>query len=180
MTARRSWLLACIAATLVVVAAPRPAAVIPSGSSQGTAVGVAETDQQRTGEPLPTGRVAVNEPPSMAAPHPTSMTVPVAYGRNPDLTPEPQRVTGIASWYRYVPGGAAAGPALRRWLGPSWRGMTVLVCRDQPYVCVSVVLSDFCRCNTAGIKLIDLDLASFAALRAPTFGTVDVVVERVP
>lgn len=121
-----------------------------------------------------------------AAPHPTGGIGAAASYCKPGYcaTPKPKPLTvkggiaGVASWYAYVPGGAAAGPELRKYLGADWRGTTVLVCRTDPSVCVVVVLSDFCRCNTAGIKLIDLDLASFAALRAPTFGTVDVTVKE--
>ena len=31
-------------------------------------------------------------------------------------------IKGRASWYNYVPGGAAAGPRLRAMLGKNWRG----------------------------------------------------------
>lgn len=93
-------------------------------------------------------------------------------------TPAP-KVTGIASWYRYVPGGAAAGPALRRFLGPDWRGQVVTVCATR---CIRVTLSDFCRCDTAGEKLIDLDSDAYAMLAPLRTGIVRVTVtyERKP
>jgi hypothetical protein len=83
-------------------------------------------------------------------------------------------VTGIASWYAYIPGGAAAGPALRTALGPGWRGMSVAVCRTNggAMACVRVTLSDFMRAD----RLIDLDSASFAALMPLSRGLVTVEV----
>jgi hypothetical protein len=83
-------------------------------------------------------------------------------------------VTGIASWYAYIPGGAAAGPALRTALGPGWRGMSVAVCRTNggAMACVRVTLSDFMRAD----RLIDLDSRSFAALAPLSQGIVKVSV----
>lgn len=85
-------------------------------------------------------------------------------------------VHGVASWYRYVPGGAAAGPALRRALGPKWRGQWVRVCTEAR--CVRVHLTDWCQCSKGkpGEKVIDLDVRSFAALALPSRGIVRVVV----
>ncbi len=76
---------------------------------------------------------------------------------------------GQASWYRYVPGGAAAGPRLRSALGPGWRGSTVTVCAA---VCLRVTLSDFMRAD----RLIDLDSRSFAALAPLSQGLTEVTV----
>lgn len=82
-------------------------------------------------------------------------------------------LTGVASYYAYVPGGAAAGPALRAALGRYWRGRSVSVC-TRSGTCVSVRLSDSCQCY--GTRLIDLDTRSFARL-APTWrGVLDVIV----
>ena len=85
---------------------------------------------------------------------------------------------GIASWYAYVPGHAAAGPELRRMLGPSWRGTTVRVCAGGR--CVRVVLSDWCQCwkGTRSERLIDLDSRAFARLAPLPRGLVRVEVTR--
>lgn len=85
-------------------------------------------------------------------------------------------VRGIASWYRYIPGHAAAGPALRRALGPAWRGKVVRVCRVERTfaVCVKVRLSDWCACY--GSRVVDLDVRSFARLGSPSLGLVRVEV----
>jgi hypothetical protein len=45
--------------------------------------------------------------------------------------------SGAATWYDYVPGGAAAGPALRRALGAGWRGTTVMACYRRDCVRVN-------------------------------------------
>ena len=37
-------------------------------------------------------------------------------------------LSGTATWYRYRSGQAAAGPALRAFLGRGWRGSVVHVC----------------------------------------------------
>ena len=81
-------------------------------------------------------------------------------------------MTGLASWYAYIPGGAAAGPALRTALGPGWRGQSVAVCRTDggAMACVRVTLSDFMRAD----RLIDLDSRSFAALMPLSRGLVTV------
>jgi hypothetical protein len=80
---------------------------------------------------------------------------------------------GVATWYRYVPGHAAAGPALRSALGPRWRGKTVKVC-DRAGRCVSAVLSDWCACG--GGRVIDLDHRLFTRLAPPSRGVIHVTV----
>ena len=89
-------------------------------------------------------------------------------------------MTGIASWYAWHPGEAAAGPALRAALGPGWRGATVAVCRTDggAMACVHVVLSGWCACGDRnGVPtVIDLDAASFAALMPLSRGLVTVEV----
>lgn len=79
---------------------------------------------------------------------------------------------GTATWYAYVPGGAAAGPALRRALGPGWRNRTVTVCAGGR--CVRARLSDWCRCP--GGRAVDLDVRSFARLAPPSRGVLPVTV----
>ena len=72
---------------------------------------------------------------------------------------------GTATWYGTGPGAghAAAGPELRRALGPGWRGTTVQVCADR---CVTVVLDDWCACRDRVIDLSDEDFARLAPLSA--------------
>ena len=84
-------------------------------------------------------------------------------------------VRGVASWYRYIPGHAAAGPVLRRALGPAWRGKVVTVCRRTrtSAVCARVKLSDSMARKD---RLIDLDLGTFALFAPPSRGIVYVEV----
>jgi hypothetical protein len=86
---------------------------------------------------------------------------------------------GAATYYRWLPGQAAAGPALRRALGKDWRGSRVLVCRATR--CVSVVLSDWCACGARhGVPtVIDLDVRVFARLAPKSLGVIPVTV-RLP
>lgn len=87
-------------------------------------------------------------------------------------------IRGVATWYDYVPGGAAAGPALRRALGPHWRGTWVRACTTTR--CVRVQLTDWCSCyQDHKPRLIDLDVRSFARL-APTWRGVVMVTVVVP
>lgn len=96
-------------------------------------------------------------------------------------TPRPRPggvvVRGWAVWYPTGRDGlyAAAGPALRKALGPGWRGQKVLVCRHRR--CVEVKLNDFCRCNTGRRKLIDLSDEAFRWLAPLGRGKVWVVVQ---
>jgi rare lipoprotein A (peptidoglycan hydrolase) len=83
-----------------------------------------------------------------------------------------ESVRGIASWYRYIPGHAAAGPTLRRALGSTWRGKVVKVCRGDR--CFSVRLTDWCQCY--GMRLIDLTRTDFARIASPSRGLVKVEV----
>ena len=114
----------------------------------------------------------------------------IATARPPFDQPEPKvetiakprpeaeaRLTGTASWYDYVPGGAAAGPALRSALGKGWRGQTVSVCAEGD--CVRVMLSDWCQCywKQPRERLIDLDVRSFARLAPTSRGVIKVTVQ---
>jgi len=87
-------------------------------------------------------------------------------------------LTGTASWYDYVPGGAAAGPALRSALGKDWRGRKVSVC-EAGAGCISVTLSDWCQCywKQKRERLIDLDVRSFARLAPTDRGVIKVTVQ---
>ena len=72
-------------------------------------------------------------------------------------------IPGVASWYDYRPRQAAAGPALREALGPSWRGQVVTVCAAT---CTKVRLTDWCQCykGQRRERIIDLDRRSFVVL----------------
>jgi hypothetical protein len=76
---------------------------------------------------------------------------------------------GVASWYRWRLGQAAAGPALRT---GRWRGRFVRVCAETR--CVVVRLTDWCACP--GGRLIDLDARSFARIAPLSRGLVRVTV----
>lgn len=86
-------------------------------------------------------------------------------------------LTGLATWYSAAPGHAAAGPALRAWLGSDWRGSFVRVCHGE--ACRTVRLSDWCACGLrSGMPtVIDLARADFGALAAPSVGVIEVTVE---
>lgn len=85
-------------------------------------------------------------------------------------------VTGGATWYTRAPGGAAAGPGLRRALGARWRGRVVYVFTGSRCVlwvnCTRVRLDDWCACG--GGRLIDLSRADFAILAPPSVGVLRV------
>ena len=80
-------------------------------------------------------------------------------------------LTGQATYYDYHQGQAAAGPALRQWLGPDWRGSTVRVCSRA---CVTVTLTDWCACS--GERVVDLDRRDFARLAPLSVGVVAVTI----
>ena len=81
-------------------------------------------------------------------------------------------VPGIATWYRWHPHQAAAGPSLRKALGRNWRGKWVNVTAGNRVI--RVKLTDFCACGHG--RVIDLDKASFAALAPPSAGVLRVTV----
>ena len=104
-----------------------------------------------------------------------SMTDTWIASTTPPATTKPSRaLTGRATWYAYRPGQAAAGPALRRALGKSWRGRTVTVCAGGR--CVRALLTDWCLCSSArgGGRIIDLDSRTFAAIAPLSRGVVRV------
>lgn len=74
----------------------------------------------------------------------------------------PPLVSGVATWYRWHTGEAAAGPALR--VG-DWRGRIVTV--TSAGQAIRVRLTDWCACPG---RLIDLDVRSFATLAPPSMG----------
>jgi rare lipoprotein A (peptidoglycan hydrolase) len=77
-------------------------------------------------------------------------------------------IAGIASWYAYHPGQAAAGPRLRAALGSHWRGRVVRVNG------IRVRLTDWCGCPSG--RVIDLHRADFARLARPSAGLIRVIV----
>lgn len=95
------------------------------------------------------------------------------------LNPQPTRnaasLEGVATWYRYVPGQAAAGPRLRAMLG-EWRGQSVAVTANGRRIVVT--LTDWCACG--GDRIIDLDRRDFAKLANPSVGVLRVSVSALP
>ena len=135
----------------------------------------------RAYEPDPATHSPSAVPPVESSPTPTTGTRP-AVGAAPHRTatppvhPQPAHdaLSGLATWYAAPAGAAAAGPALRAFLGRSWRGTRVLVCASGR--CVRVTLSDWCACG--GGRVVDLDAAAFAALAPLSRGVVRVTVAR--
>ena len=125
---------------------------------------------------LTQGRAGASQQPrtAAAADGPAALLPSVA-SRQPTNAPANVSATGQATWYRYHPGQAAAGPALRAWIGKGWRGTTVLVCAKA---CVVVRLTDWCACK--GERIVDLDSRSFRALAPLSQGVVRVTVSRLP
>ena len=80
-------------------------------------------------------------------------------------------VTGTATWYRYHPGQAAAGRALRQALGSGWRGTVVTVTANGH--AVRVRLTDSMGRTS---RLIDLDPHDFARLAPLSAGVLRVTV----
>lgn len=147
-------------------AAPRSAHDIPAGS-----VGFAEPDRGRIG--APPSPAAPADPTALPADHAaTAVVVPADDAPAPEAS-MPAGLVGIASWYRYVAGQAAAGPRLRAALGPGWRGMVVVVSG------LSVRLTDWCQCfeGRADERLLDLDSRTFSRLAQLTRGLVAVEVQ---
>ena len=83
-------------------------------------------------------------------------------------------IRGSATWFRAPAGTAAAGPALRAFLGPRWRGTVVTVTANGH--AVTARLTDWCACGHG--RVIDLDRRLFAALAAPSRGVLRVTVSR--
>jgi hypothetical protein len=96
-------------------------------------------------------------------------------------TPAPRQrprngLSGAATWYAASASTAAAGPALRRLLGRSWRGQTVTVRVNGRSV--RVVLRDWCACGPRhGVPtLLDLSDDAFARLAPLSRGVLRVEV----
>jgi hypothetical protein len=77
----------------------------------------------------------------------------------PTVTAKGHGLTGVATYYAYHEGQAAASHPLQRAIGTGWRGTKVSVCLKAH--CVEVVLTDSCWCPK-GNRIIDLDKRDFA------------------
>jgi rare lipoprotein A (peptidoglycan hydrolase) len=69
---------------------------------------------------------------------------------------------------------AAAGPLLRKALGPGWRGRRVTVCHAGR--CARVTLNDWCLCSK-GRRLVDLSDEAFRRLAPLGRGVIDVTIQ---
>ena len=72
-------------------------------------------------------------------------------------------ISGVATYYAYHQGQAAAARALRAFLGPEWRGMTVTVCAQ---LCLRIRLTDYEASAIPG-RLIDLSSGDFRRICGP-------------
>jgi len=127
-----------------------PSPALAAGTPRPSAIGGVPADAAMT---MPVSRPAIQQ---------TAKSEPVAGG-----------LAGQATWYRWRPGEAAAGPALRAALGPGWRGTRVTVCAGAG--CVEVRLTDFMASRIPG-RLVDLDARAFNALGPLSVGVLRVTV----
>jgi hypothetical protein len=86
-----------------------------------------------------------------------------------------RNISGTATWHATGRDGpfAAAGPLLRKAIGPGWRGNQVLVCLRAR--CIIVTLSDWCLCSH-NRRLVDLSDEAFRALAPLSRGVLKVSV----
>lgn len=88
---------------------------------------------------------------------------------------------GYATWFATGRSGlyAAAGPALRKAIGPGWRGSHVLVARYGTRKGIEVVLNDWCACGPRNgmSTLLDLSDEAFRALAPLSRGVIRVAVD---
>lgn len=115
-------------------------------------------------------------PPTMPTEVPASTPVATTFPTPSLPGPSIHSVVGVATWYAYKDGQAAAARALRLFLGPSWRGMTVTV--TGPRGSERIRLTDYESSAIPG-RLIDLDSRSFATICGPlSMGVCRVSVSR--
>lgn len=88
-------------------------------------------------------------------------------------------IGGRATWYAASGMIAAAGPALRHYLGARWRGSLVAVELVGSGRAVVVRLTDWCLCTGHGGRLIDLSDDAFVQLAPLSRGVVAVGITRV-
>lgn len=159
-------LAAALVAALILGAHPAPRGAVPASA----------TAELPPGTPGITAVVAPRAPPP---PAPTASSTSDAAWSAPaaavQATERRAAVVGVASWYATGPANvAAAGPALRRSLGPHWRGTLVLVEANGRQVVVR--LGDWCACRT---RIIDLPASAFARLAPLSVGVIRVSVVTV-
>jgi len=132
--------------------------------------------QPRTLSPAASAPATV-APSASSVPTPTPVRIPATTER---AASKAGTLRGVGTWYAYVPGQAAAGPALRAALGPKWRFRSVSVCVTDggAMACVHVVLSDWCACadRPGGPTLVDLDWRSFRQLMPLSRGVITIEV----
>lgn len=106
----------------------------------------------------------------------TALALAAVLALHPAMTPG---IEGRASWFHVEGNVAAAGPALREWLGPDWRGQHVRVSAGGRSVVVAIV--DWCQCyrGERRERVIDLSDGAFARLAPPSVGLVRVTVSRI-
>jgi hypothetical protein len=157
-------------------AAPRSAAQAIPATSRPLAAGTSESDFWAVDRGSAFRTSAVGGPDPQPSPS-ASPAVVLAQRHSPEtkpvLRPSMRGISGWATWYRWHPGEAAAGPGLRAFLGANWRYQSVTVCAG---VCVRVRLTDWCACP--GGRVVDLDSRSFARLAPLSQGIVSVSVTR--
>ena len=129
--------------------------------------------EQGSSLPAAPGRAAAPLPPGLPS-LPRIGTGPASAGDAPDPIPSGAPIRGRASWYPASGRIAAAGPALRRALGPGWRGSVVMVSAGGRSVVVR--LTDWCQCyrGTDRERLVDLGSEAFAELAPLSAGLVRV------
>ena len=139
-------------------------------------------------EPSPTPIPGLHEyaVPLRPVPSPTlTPTAPPTPRPRATAAPRPTKHTdtlgGVATWHATGRDGfyAAAGPALRRAIGPNWRGSHVLVARYGTTKGVEVVLNDWCACGDRHgySTLLDLSDEAFRALAPLSRGVIRVAVD---
>ncbi|CAB4174196.1 hypothetical protein UFOVP1028_21 [uncultured Caudovirales phage] len=160
---------AIFAALILAFAAGWAATPRPAPASANTEVPYPSADRMWALPEAPTTRPVPQPSPVVATDLLSSQPTNV-----PEANVSPARLSGIASWYRYVPGQAAAGPRLRALLG-NWRGRTVTVNG------IPVRLTDWCQCfeGQPDERLIDLDSRTFAQLAPLSRGLVAVDIDTV-
>jgi hypothetical protein len=134
----------------------------------------AEADPSVARPVTPTVRVmGPSDPPLLGAPLSATGGAPRPPAVGAGTVSAPAVISGPATWYDAPTArDAAAGPALRKALGRSWRDTTVEVCAGSR--CIEVVLSDFCRCPAG--HLIDLDDVAFSRLAPLSVGIIRVTI----
>jgi len=125
-------------------------------------------------------RTEVPAPARAVTPAPRVTPKPKATRTRPAPTAKPRTAVllrgtlrGNATWFASPQNVSAAGPALRRAIGPGWRGTRVRVCSGGR--CAWTVLGDWCACRR-GNRVIDLDDNVMAALGGIDRGVIPVTV----